>query len=141
MAKYTSKQYAQALRALIHVPAQVAREVKSEIEFEINAGFDAGRDPYRKAWAPLAASTLKRRPWRGFPPLTDTRKGRRGIKVRTVSGAGLQITSHVGYMAAHQYGNPPRLPIRAILPKGVLPKHWGARYQAVYKKRFKATIG
>lgn len=140
MARYTAKEYSQALRSLVRVPAQVAKEVAAEINFEIQAGFDSGRDPYRRPWAPLAASTIRRRPWRGFPPLTDTRKGRKGVRARPIANAGIQITSSVGYMRAHQFGGP-RLPARPFLPSGVLPKQWAARYQAAYTKAFKATIG
>lgn len=141
MARYSAREYSRALRSLINVPAQVAKDVVKEINFEIQAGFDAGRDPYRRPWAPLAPSTLKRRPWRGFPPLTDTREGRRGVKAKAVSGAGVQITSSVAHLNVHQFGNPPRLPARPFLPKGVLPKSWAARYQAQYLKKFRATIG
>lgn len=140
MAKYSAREYSQALRSLVKVPAQVARAVAAEINFEIRAGFDAGRDPYRRPWRPLAASTIKRRPWRGFPPLTDTREGRRGVKAFPTSGAGVQITSSVAHLNVHQFGGG-RLPARPFLPSGVLPAQWAARYQAEYDKRFTATIG
>jgi hypothetical protein len=140
--KQSAAEFSQAMRNLVRVPAQVAAEVAKEIHFEIQVGFDTGSDPYKHPWAPLRPATLKRHPHRKWPPLTDTRKGRNGIKVKPVQGAGVQITSFTPYMRKHQSGAPERnLVARPFLPKGVLPKNWAARYQAAYRRRFKIELG
>lgn len=121
MTTYTPKQFSKALRDLTKVPSQIAGAVAKEISRDIQKNFDAGQDPYKKGWQALAASTLAK--GRHPPPLTDTRKGRRGVKVFPAQGAGVNIVSQVGYMGVHQEGWGP-IPRRSFLPIGVLPRVW-----------------
>jgi hypothetical protein len=118
----SAKQGAQALRKLARVPSQVAAEVARKISEDIQGNFDAGVDAYKKPWKPLAPATLAK--GRTPPPLTDTRKGRRSIKVAPLAGAGVGITVSDPKMGIHQAGAGGHPPRRSFLPTGVLPRKW-----------------
>lgn len=138
--KYTAREFSQALRFLVKVPSQITPQVAKRLKWEILQNFDKGQDAYRKRWAPLKPSTLKR--GRFPPPLTDTGAGKRGIVVTPSSGAGIQIVSNVPYMRRHQLGAPrANLVVRAFLPTGVLPKRWNQIIQEEYDKTIKKVIG
>lgn len=116
-------------KELKRVPSQVARQVAHEISRSIQVQFDTGRDPYGMPWKPLSASTLAkgRRP----PPLTDTGAGRRSVKVRPASGAGVRIDIGRGYMIVHQKGaRNGRPPQRMIVPVTTMPQAWVDIYES-----------
>lgn len=139
MSKHTALSFSKALKSLLEVPAQIAKDVAKDISKDIQANFDAGQDAYKRPWTKLAKATLAK--GRHPPPLTDTRKGRRGIKVLPAQGAGISITSSVGYMGIHQHGSPPRLPRRSFLPTNTMPKAWHASYQKHLTKKVKEKLG
>jgi phage gpG-like protein len=126
LAKFTARGYARALADLASVPAQIAPRVALRIAADIQQNFSAGVDPYGRAWAPLRPRTLAK--GRHPPPLTDTGRGRSGIRVFAMSGAGVAMTSDVSYMGIHQDGSP-RMAARKFFPEGVLPAKWRAIWQ------------
>ena len=126
LAKFTARGYARALADLASVPAQIAPRVAARISVDIQASFDAGTDPYGRAWAPLRPRTIAK--GRHPPPLTDTSRGRSGIRVFAQSGAGVAMTSSVDYMGIHQDGRP-GMAARKFFPEGVLPRKWRAIWQ------------
>lgn len=126
MAKFTAQQYSRALADLAGIPAQIAPKVAVRISADIQQNFDAGVDPYGRAWAPLRPRTIAK--GRFPPPLTDTSRGRSGIRVFAQSGAGVAMTSSVDYMCVHQDGRP-GMAARKFFPEGVLPKKWRAIWQ------------
>ena len=107
---------------LAGVPSRAAPGVAKSIRRLIGKQFTRGRDPFGRPWAALAASTLAR--GRRPPPLTDTGKMRRGIRVlpRRPSGIAIEVPGPGGF---HQFGTS-RMPQRQILPlqPPVLPKAW-----------------
>lgn len=134
----TPMQASGALRELAKVPAQIAPAVAKRIKQDIERYFSAGQDPYGKAWATLRPATLAkgRRP----PPLTDTGRGRSGIRVSPTQGAGLQITSDVPYLVYHMRATANRA-ARKFLPEGVLPAKWFKIWQEELDKKIKARYG
>jgi len=99
--------------------------------------FAAGEDPYRRAWAPLKPATLAkgRRP----PPLTDTGRGKRGIRFSPSRGSGIGITSSVGYMRYHMRATAHRA-ARKFLPEGRLPKAWLRVWDEAIERRAKKVL-
>lgn len=137
MAKLTVKGYSKALADLAAVPSQIAPKVAKRIRRDIALNFSAGRDPYRRTWAPLAKATIAR--GRHPPPLTDTWKGRRGVRVVPRSRAGIGITSSVDYMGIHQDGAP-NIPARKFLPESKLPSEWKRIWQEELTRATKARL-
>lgn len=99
---YNAKQFSKIMRELARVPAQSSRDVARDINREIQRNFDRGVDPYGKPWRKLAKSTLEN--GRHPPPLTDSRDGRKSVRVSAMAGAGIQIVVGVLYMLYHQFG-------------------------------------
>lgn len=135
MAKtYTPKQFAKVLRYEIpKIPSQASLFVANEIEKQIQSDFDAGVNPYGRPWRALAPATLKK--GRHPPPLTDTYKGRAGIRVNSSKNAGVTITSSVPYMGIHQTGGG-HVPKRQFLPTKSqgLPSRWRDLYEDEIKR-------
>lgn len=134
----TPLQAARSLRDLVKVPTQIAPVVAKRIKKDIERYFSAGTDPYGKPWASLKESTIRK--GRTPPPLTDTRAGRRGIKVAPMRGAGIKITSDVGYMVYHMRATEHRA-ARKFLPEGVMPANWFKIWQQELDKIIKARHG
>lgn len=132
-----AKQFSAALRKLAKVPSQLAPEVAKDIRKQIDKDFNAGRDPYGKPWQPLADSTIAR--GRHAPPLTDTRVGRKSIKVFAMQGAGVAITVGTDYMWRHQEGKGP--PVRRFIPIGTLPKTYQAVWQKALDRQVRRALG
>lgn len=107
------------------------------ISWDIQANFDLGRDPYRKTWAPLAPSTIKR--GRFPPPLTDTRKGRQGVKVKPMQSGGIKLLNSVDYMGIHQKGAP-NIPRRSFFPDNTLPKRWNEIWEEELEKALEKKL-
>lgn len=126
------------LRALADVPARASASAAARIATLIDESFSAGLDPYGRPWAPLMASTLARRPWRGAPPLTDTGALRASVRVVPLPSAGISIT-----MAApgpfHQMGTR-YMAQRQIFPQsgGIAPSWRQAIAQSVAEAMRKA---
>lgn len=131
-----ARQYSVALSRLASVPSQIAPIVAKGIKRQSEKDFNAGRDPYGKAWKPLAESTKAR--GRHDPPLTDTRKGRRSWRCFPTPGAGVQITVGTGYMWRHQDGAGP--PIRRFVPIGTLPKTYHDIWQKALTAQAKKVL-
>jgi hypothetical protein len=134
----TPLQASRSLRDLVKVPAQIAPAVAKRIKKDIERYFSAGTDPYGKAWAPLKPST--RAKGRHPPPLTDTRGGRRGIKVAPMRGSGIKITSDTPYMVYHMREATHRA-ARKFLPEGVVPANWFKIWQQELDKIIRAKYG
>jgi len=126
------------LRALADVPSRASAAAAARIATLIDDSFSAGLDPYGRPWAPLMASTLARRPWRGAPPLTDTGALRASVRVVPLPSAGISIT-----MAApgpfHQMGTR-YMAQRQIFPQsgGIAPSWRQAIAQSITEAMRKA---
>jgi phage gpG-like protein len=125
--------YERALRELTKVPSRAAKSAAPKIRRLITEEFNRGEDPYGNAWAPLKPATLAR--GRRPPPLTDTRRLRRGIRVFPMAKAGIQITVDAPYAGFHQSGTS-RMGARPILPKRGLPKKWRAAIERSVKEAY-----
>jgi len=108
---------ARAIRELSRVPARASRGASESIAALIQRQFDTGTDPYGRAWKPLKPSTIKKKGHARI--LIDKEKLRKGIDVRPMSGAGVQITIDADYAKYHQGTRP-------ILPNRGLPATWKA---------------
>jgi len=129
------------LADLATVPSRAAATAAPEIASLIQGQFDAGKDPYDKPWAPLKASTLKRWPHRGPPPLTDTEKMRGSVKVKPMQGAGISLTIDAPPANIHQSGSK-FMAARAIFPDGSeLPIEWQGVIQDATDSAFKKAMG
>lgn len=125
------------LRDLASVPARASAEASESIAALIEEEFDAGTDPYGRPWQDLAESTLKSRPWRGPPPLTDTGVMSGGVRVAPLPRAGVGTTiPHPG--APHQTGwsgSQGQGPARPILPTGTMPRTWRRAIEAAVENQ------
>jgi hypothetical protein len=115
-------QLADRIADLAEIPSRIAARVSPQIEALIVEEFAEGKDPYGSSWEPLAEATLDK--GRTPPPLNDTGAMLGSLSVRTMRGAGIQITiDHPS--APHQTGwEGPQGegPARPILPaRGELP--------------------
>jgi hypothetical protein len=109
------------------LPDVLAVEAAPGITRLLQDEFERGVDPYGRAWAPLAASTLAR--GRRAPPLTDTRRLRNGTQAYALPGKGLRLGMGAGYGVFHQIGfrnhrGGRPVPARRIFPRASLPKSW-----------------
>lgn len=108
------------LETIARVPSKVARRAAPAITGALKRQFASGRDAYGNPWAPLAASTVRRK---GFDTiLVETGAGRDGTRAYPMGGAGIAI--EVGpHLAWHMVQGDNR-PARQVLPTGPLPKEW-----------------
>lgn len=98
-----ARRFSKILRGFARIPSQATTAIAREISKEIQKNFDQGVDPYGRKWRPLSRAYMEAT-GRTNPPLTDTGRGRRSVKVAPLSGAGLTITIGVLYMVYHQFG-------------------------------------
>lgn len=153
-----ARQLSRAIRDLERVPSQAATDTARDLSREIQGNFDRGVDPFERPWRKLARSTIEG--GRHNPPLTDTGRGRRSVRVFATAGAGIRITVGTLYMLFHQFGgashlkgghknkkfgtssdlsagrsNPPK---RSFLPFDVMPPRWLEIMQRNIDKRVAA---
>lgn len=126
-------EYSRALSDLGKVPARMSASVAKDIKALIVKQFATGTDPYGNAWAPLKASTLKRK--KSNMILVETNDMFNSINVAPMQGAGVAITIDETPAIYHQRGTG-KMAARPILPKYVLPKAWRAAIQ----KRYTETL-
>lgn len=132
-------EYSRALSDLGQVPSRMSASVAQDIKALVVKQFATGSDPYGNAWAPLKASTIKRK--KSNMILVENNDMFNSIQVAPMRGAGVAITIDEIPAVYHQKGTG-RMAARPILPKYVLPKAWRAAIQ----KRFtefmrKAGVG
>lgn len=129
---------AQTLRELNAVPSQAAADAAPKIRALITKQFSSGANPYGTAWAALRPATLAR--GRRPPPLTDTRRMRRTIRVQTRAGSGLKISVPAPYAGFHQTGTS-RMAKRLIVPDRGLPRSWREAIARSVRKRISERMG
>jgi len=131
---------AENLRALSEVPSQASREAAKGIQRAIRTQFTSGTDPYGEPWEPLKQSTLDK--GRTPPPMTDTGRMKRGMRVRPSKGAGIEVTSEAEYLGFHQGQGSPRanVPPRHVLPEGELPDSWQKAIEDALDAAFERTL-
>ncbi len=165
MAAINSARLAQLMRDMARIPSQVSKAIAADLHREVQRNFDRGVDPFGSKWQRLAKSTLKR--GRHPPPLTDSKRGRRSVKIKPMAAAGVAITVGVLYMMYHQFGGASHLrgpggsyrkrkqnkhfgrdadrssgrdnpPRRSFLPQGSeLPPRWIAIIDRAYRSAMK----
>ncbi len=116
------------LERLGRIPSRVAARAAPLIDARLREQFATGTDPYGKGWAPLAASTVRRK---GFDTiLVESGAGRAGTSAATASGAGIRIVlgPHLAFHMLPAKGRPER----KVLPTQGLPRGWRADIAAVY---------
>lgn len=114
------------LADLSAVPSQASRDAARGIKRAIDEEFRSGQDPYGEPWEPLAESTIAKKGG-DARILIETGEMQRGIEVKPTAGAGIAITSRVGYLGFHQGEGAPNanVPPRHVLPEGDMPDAWG----------------
>jgi hypothetical protein len=123
-----------ALRALSRVPAQAAEDASRELETVLRDQHGAEVDPYDRPWAPLEASTIKRKGGDSrILRRTDTMLD--DLSIRPSPGAGLTLTFGAPYAAFHQVGTKD-MPARRLLPIAAMPKAWGDAIKRALDARF-----
>jgi hypothetical protein len=130
-----------SLKELASVPSRAARPASDALNVLIREGYDRGTDPYGRAWAPLAASTLAR--GRNPPPLTASRRMRDNTLANPLKGVGIGIRLPFPGII-HMGGSRRNLPARPPLPKGGrLPLAWrdavNTAVTMAYRASFKGT--
>ncbi len=131
-------QLAENLRRLAELPDETAKRVAPELARLTQEQFDAGTNPYGRAWAGLAPSTLAK--GRTPPPLTDTRAMRNSVEFVPRPGEGL--VGLAGFPAGiHQAGSPKtKLPARQIFPAGTFPRTWRTAIEKAAHEVFVETM-
>ncbi len=127
---------ADALAGLEDIPSRIAGEVAEGINEQLHQQFDTGTDPYGSPWAPLMASTVRRkggdaRILRRTDAMSDS------TIARPTSGAGIEIRS-LPYGGVHQAGE--TIVKRAILPEDDLPPAWSAIIATATEKAFTKVL-
>lgn len=109
----------QALKGAKGTVTDIVRESSKRVDALVEDEFARGADPYGRAWAPLAPSTLAR--GRTPPPLTATGTMRGS---RVVVPVGLTTKIRLPFPAAYHQTGTPRMPARPIVPDGGTPERW-----------------
>ena len=122
------------LGELADLPSRITSDVATDINALLEQEFDDEADPYGRAWAPLAESTIKRKGHSQI--LHETGALRAGTQALAMGGKGIEIVS-LDYGQYHQSGTG-TMPARKILPDGAneLPKAWSAAIEARYRAAF-----
>lgn len=128
-------EYAQALRSLARVPAQVASDAAPDIERDWRSKLAAGQDPYGNAYAALREASLAR--GRRPPPL---HKYAEFAHIRVLPGAGLAMIIDHEQAGFHQTGTS-RMVKRIVLPNRGVPAAWKLIIKARMNARIRETLG
>ena len=123
--------FARSIRALGKVPSRAAAEAAGSIKALIASQFEAQTNPYGKAWAPHADSTVRR--W-GVHPILDLTGALKAVEVQPSGGAGITITLGAPYGVYHQTTRP-------ILPFAGLPASWSAAIKEACSNAFGEAVG
>jgi hypothetical protein len=141
-ARFDARQ-AEAIRGLVDalagVPSRAAPQAARAIRVLIGKQFTAGRDPFGRPWRALRPATLAK--GRHPPPLTDTAKMRRGIRVFAKAKVGIAITVPAPPGQFHQFGTR-KMARRQILPLSPprLPPTWRKAIERATRKAFDKAV-
>lgn len=117
-----------ALNELAKVPARLSRPTIAALNPLIDEMFQNGTNPYRKPWAPLKPSTVKRK--RGNTQiLVRSRKLWPGTKFIAKGGAGVALV--IGPAGEWAQSGAPNREVRDVVPAYGLPSHWRAAIKSV----------
>lgn len=111
------------LKGLAKVPSKIARAVATRLDNRYRDMFANERDPYGRPWAPLKASTLRRK---GGNSVVLYRTGALNAETSVTPAAGSGVKIKLGPAAIYaQEGDPGRnRPPRLLLPSYGLPATW-----------------
>jgi len=129
---------ARAAQALAGIPARAAGPIAVALNERVLDTYRNEQDPYGNAWAPLAASTVRRK--HGNTVILY-RSGASGADcgARAIAGAGVAVWAG-GAAKYHQEASGSR-PARPVLPDRGLPPKWRADIAAVLGKQYAAAMG
>lgn len=128
-----------SLSALASVPSRAAGPASASINALLRQEYAQGTDPYGRAWAPLAASTLRR--GRRPPPLTATGRMRDGTLANPLRGSGVSVVLPFPGVI-HMGGSSRGLPARPPLPRGgQLPRAWRDAVNRAVVMSFRSAMG
>jgi hypothetical protein len=117
-----------ALAELAKVPSRLARPTVARLNPRIDEMFQTGTNPYRKPWAPLKPSTIRRK--RGNTQiLVRTKKLWPGTRFIVNGGAGIALV--IGPAGEYAQAGSPNRAVREVVPAYGLPAHWRADIKAV----------
>lgn len=121
------------------IASRISKNVANRIDAELQREFEQGADPYGKQWARLSPATIAKKGHDLI--LIDTGRTQQQTHARTQSGGGIElVTSDVAVY--HQFGNPPRMPAREILPdRPDLPLTWQQIIQEEFEATFRRSMG
>jgi hypothetical protein len=128
------------LRELKTVPSRISKRVAVYVDEQYRDMFAGEHDPYRRPWAALAPSTIKRK---GGNSVILYRIGalNAGTHVKPARGAGVLITLGPNAIYA-QEGDPGKnRPPRLLLPLYGIPAHWRAFIRAEAEAMFAKAGG
>ncbi len=121
------------LEGLEGLVEEIAAEAAPKIEALVSQEFSAQKDPYGKAWAPLAPSTVRRKGSSRI--LTHTGAMASSVNVKA---EGASIALSIDDPGIHHQFGTKHMPARPVLPSDSLPQAWqdeieGAAARAVAK--------
>jgi hypothetical protein len=126
-----------SLRKLAAVPSRAAPAVAEKIDQRLQDCFANETDPYGNAWAPLAASTVKRK--RGNTVIMY-RTGKARAQTHAVAARGAGIKIEIGEVMKYHMEQDGTRPARRILPTFGMPKAWNADVKAALDAAFARAV-
>jgi hypothetical protein len=131
------RRWAARLRRLAEVPRVAANMASPRLTERVRQQFAQGVDSYGSAWAPLAASTIRRK---GHDWIL-VRSGRtQTTTIARPGGSGSVATITIRSMGWHQYPTAHR-PARPILPIAGIPPAWADEVRAAIKRARARALG
>jgi len=115
------------LRELAQVPARVSHRSALAITKLWRANYNAGQDPYGKAWAPNAPSTIARKGHARV--MVET--GATLDETRAVPMGGAGVSLRTGHKAAWHLEATSNRPARPVVPLRGVPPTWRAAMQRI----------
>jgi len=124
-----------AIKSLAAIPSKAAEEAARGISAELKGEFAAGSDPYRRPWARLRPSTIKRK---GHSrPMIDKGKAKSTTKAVPLRGAGIALQTDADYLRFHQGESGKRPPRPVFRNQAQLPRRW----LEIIEKAIKSALG
>ncbi len=134
----TPAKLARLLRGLASVPSKLSAPLAARLMERVRDCYTGEHDPYGAGWAPLAASTVRRKGGNSVI-LTRTGGSQADCGARPLSGGG--VTVWAGGAAHHHMQAEGSRPARCVLPTRGMPPTWREDVRAVCGDAMAKALG
>ncbi len=125
-------------RALARVPSRLSAPLAERLSERVRDTYTNETDPYGVPWAPLAASTIRRKGGNAVI-LTRTGASQANCGARPMGSAGVQV--YAGGAAGWHSAPSGTRPARPVLPTRGLPPLWREDIAAVLGAEYARALG